>query len=604
MPGMIVEKAPAPGPHLVGGENPLLPRGVVPVMKTLTATLWLASLCPLSVSAAVELKPCERADLPADARCAKYEVFENRTTRAGRKIALQVVVLPAKEAPRLPDPVVYFAGGPGAPSIPEGVGLINEIEGLRKRRDVLLVDFRGTGESAPLNCPGMQGTTGAQGFLDQFMPADKMRACWDALAKERDLAQYRSDTAVDDVEEVRQALGYGKVNLMGGSYGTRAAMVYLRRHPESVRTATLMGVYPTQEKGPLNMAKSAQGALDGLVAECAADAACHGAFPKLTDEIAAVLARAEREPMTVELSDPETGKPIPLRLNRNGVAQTLRYMLYVPMAASQLPLNVHLAAQGDFKPLAETAFFFAANLTALSDGFYLSVTCAEELPHIREAEIAPAIAGTFLDDFRIRQQQAACKAWPVPPASEAFLDAVRSDVPTLMLSGERDPVTPKSDGDLAGRTLSKSRHFVVPDGAHSLAGLSGLECVNGMIEAFVESGSTDGLDASCLAKVSGPPFGLTREEEIKVAAADLDRLTGTYGSRELGFQVAIERAGERLRATVAGQPPLLLVPLSLTRFRLEGLPPGFVLEFQLADGRATAATFQEPGQPAQTLTRQ
>lgn len=576
-------------------------------MKTLAVTCIAAVLYtagPLAASPAFELKPCERADLPADARCATYEVFENRAAKAGRKVALQVVVLPAREEPRLPDPIVYFAGGPGAASIPEGVGLTNEMPGLRTRRDVLLVDYRGTGESDPLNCPGMQGTGGAQGFLDSFLPVDKVRECWNELAKERDLSQYTSDTAVDDLEEVRQALGYGKLNLMGGSYGTRAVLVFLRRHPQSVRTATLLGVYPTQEKGPLKMARSAQDALDGLVAECAGDAACHGAFPKLKDEIAAILARAERDPVSVELTDPETGKPISLKLNRSGVAQTLRYMLYMPTAAAQLPLSVHLAAQGDYKPLAETAYFFAANLSSMSDGFFLSVTCAEDLPYIREAEIAPAVAGTYLDDFRIRQQQAACKAWPVPAVGESFREAVRSDVPTILFSGERDPVTPKTDGELAAGTLSRSRHFVIADGAHGLAGLSGLECLNDLVIAFVETAGPEALDASCLTKIERPQFVLAREQDVKLAAADLDRLTGTYTSREQGFQVAIERVGERLRAAVAGQPPLLLVPLSPTRFRLEGLPGGFLFEFRLADGRAESASFQQPGQPAQTLTRE
>jgi pimeloyl-ACP methyl ester carboxylesterase len=476
--------------------------------------------------------------------------------------------------------------------------------GLRARRDVLLVDYRGTGESAPLNCPGMQGTGGAQGFLDSFLPADKVRSCWAGLAKERDLSQYTSDTAVDDIEEVRQALGYGKLNLMGGSYGTRAVLVYLRRHPESVRTATLLGVYPTQEKGPLKMARSAQEALDGLVAECATDAACHGAFPKLKEEIAAVLARTARDPVTVELTDPETGKPMSLRLNESGVAQTLRYMLYVPTAAAQLPLSVHLAAQGDYQPLAETAYFFATNLTSMSDGFYLSVTCAEDLPSIGEAEIAPAVAGTYLGDFRIRQQQAACKAWPVPASPASFREPVKSDVPTILFSGERDPVTPKRDADLAAETLSHSRHFVIPDGAHGMGGLSGLECLHDLLVSFVETAKPEALDAACLAKIGRPEFVLTRAEDVQLAEAELDRLTGTFSSRELGFAVTIERVGGRLRATVASQPPILLVPLSPTRFRLEGLPGGFLFEFQLADGRAESASFQQPGQPAQTLTRE
>src|SRR3982751_5503446 len=240
------------------------------------------------------LGACSDPALPKGARCGTYEVFENRAAKKGRKIPLRVVVLPALGPDRQPDAVVLFSGGPGESSVEWGNDLGPSLAPLRQHRDFLLVDMRGTGGSAPLNCPETQGL---QGFLDHFVPADKARACAERLRKTADLTQYTTDNAVDDVDEVREALGYPKVDIAGGSYGTRAVLVYLRRHPDRVRAAILHGVVSTHDRSPLFFARGTQKALDGLVAECAGDAACARAFPQLKEEIAAVLARAEREPV-------------------------------------------------------------------------------------------------------------------------------------------------------------------------------------------------------------------------------------------------------------------------------------------------------------------
>jgi pimeloyl-ACP methyl ester carboxylesterase len=133
-----------------------------------------------------------------------------------------------------------------------------------------------------------------QGFLDDFLPTDKIRACRDRLKKKVDLSWYTTDAAVDDVEEVRTALGYGQLNLMGVSYGTHAVLTYLQRHPRSVRTATLEGIVAPGARYPLGVARATQEALEGLIAECAGDPVCHGAFPKLREEVDTVLGRATK----------------------------------------------------------------------------------------------------------------------------------------------------------------------------------------------------------------------------------------------------------------------------------------------------------------------
>lgn len=546
------------------------------------------------------LGPCVDASLPKDARCGTYEVFENRTARKGRKIPLRVVVLPALGPDRKPDAITVFSGGPGESSVEWGVGLSQTLAPLRRHRDFLLVDMRGTGGSAPLNCPEMLD---AQAFLDSFTPAGPARACAERLRKTADLTQYTTGNAVDDADEVRAALGYPQVDLIGGSYGTRAVLVYLRRHPDKARAAILHGLVPTHDRSPLFFARGTQAALDGRAAECAADPACARAFPRFKEEVAEVLARAEREPVRVQLTDPKTGKPSEIRLSRGGVAQTVRSMLYSPSQAAELPLRVHLAAQGDWKPLAETAVSYAQGLSSdISLGYFLSVTCAEDVPFIRDAEIPAAVAGTFLGDFRIRNQRAACAGWPAAKVPESFLAPVVSDVPAVIIAGERDPATPPSDGEEASRTLHHSRFVVVPGGGHGLDGLKGQECVDALWMKTIEDGSVDRLDTSCVARMERPPFVLSLgDPEVAVSRADLEALVGTYAGN--GDTVKIDLVEGRLRLEIKAKA-FLLIPTAATRFRPEGMPAGYGVRFERdGQGPATAAFLVQPGQPDERLVR-
>lgn len=539
-----------------------------------------------------ELAPCKEPGLPHDARCGTYEVFENRAARSGRKIPLKVVVIPATGGDRLPDPIIYFAGGPGEASIPEGLFFVQELASLRPKRDFLLVDFRGTGGSGGLVCTEMQGLQGVQNFLDNFLPTEPIHACRERLKKDHDLSWYTTDAAIDDVEEVRLALGYGKVNLMGGSFGTRAVQTYLRRHPQSVRTATMLGVVAPDEQYPLGLARVTQNALDGWIAECAADAACHRAFPTLRQDIETVLRRVAAEPVRVELTDPETGAPFELRLEQRGVAQTLRYMLYSTGEAVLVPLMFRQAAQGDWKPLAQSAYLHGSAMSSGSDGFYQSVTCAEDVASIREEQIGPAVAGTFLGDFRVRQQQAACKGWPMRDLGPEIQAPVVSDVPALLVSGERDPATPAENGAKVVRTLKRGRHVVIEDGGHSTDGMTGNNCLFGRIAAFIETGSAEGLDLSCLKEMRRPEFATSfGDPEVTVAKADLERLTGSYENQEVGLAAQVDLVGSRLRMTFSDGYRVLLIPTAPARFRFEGMA-GRTAAFQLTGGKATALTLQ------------
>jgi pimeloyl-ACP methyl ester carboxylesterase len=573
--------------------------------RPLLAALVLAASARAAAPAAPPpLAPCEIPGLAGPARCATYEVFEDRARAAGRKIGLKVVVVPATSGQPTDEAITFFAGGPGDSSTRPAGPLAQMLASARADRDVVLVDFRGTGGSAPLNCPEL-AVDGVQGFLDEFLPAAKVAACRARLEKERSLALYTSEEAVDDVAEVLAAYGYRRVNLYGVSYGTRAAQVFARRHPAMTRTMILEGVTRLSERDPLDFARAAQRALDQLVAECAADAGCHAAFPALGDDLAAVFARLEKAPVTVEVTDAASGATRALRLDRRGFAQTIRYMLYVPSTAVVLPLQVHQAAQGDFRPIAETAQLFGSLMTSMADGFFLSVTCPEDTRFIREADVAPAVAGSFLGDFRIRAQQAACAAWAPRDPDPAFQQPLVSAIPTLLLSGERDPVTPAANGAEVARHLSRSLHLVVPSGAHGTEGMSGADCLERLAAEFVAAGRVEGLDASCVAAMRRPPFVLAPPAAaVELAEGELAALVGRYRHPASGNEVEIELADGNLRMTTHENPPIALRPVSRERFELVGLPPGYALVAQRdARGAVTGIAFEAPGEPAETLVK-
>ena len=473
----------------------------------------LASLQTSSVAhqngGAITLKPCELRGLPG-AKCGTFEVFENRATRKGRKIGLNIVVLPATGEPRAPDPFFYFAGGPGSAATEDAPGIAQGFAKIREHRDLVFVDQRGTGKSHPLDCTLFDAKE-PQSYFGHFLPLEDVRKCRAELEAKADLTLYTTTIAMDDIDDVRAALGYEKINLFGGSYGTRAAMVYLRQHPKHVRTMMLQGVSPTNMYLPGDYPQQTERALQGVLAECAADEACNKAFPNIKSETKAVLERLIKGPVDVEFTVQGTPTPIKVTLSRNLAAEAVRYMLYNPGGAARVPLVLHQAAEGDFAPLAQIALRFRRTLVGTgSNGMYLTVTCAEDVPWVKRAagESERNAQNTFLGDYRLQQQQEACALWPRAKVDSDYFKPVRSDVPVLILTGQWDPVTPPSNGDTVARLLPNSLHVVVPSGAHGIRGLEGTECIDRLSAEFVERGTTKGLDTACVKNIRRKGFVL------------------------------------------------------------------------------------------------
>ena len=456
----------------------------------------------------VVLNDCQPPGVKGPAKCGTLEVYENRATKKGRMISLNILVLPATGDKREPDPWVYFSGGPGSAATEDAAGLADVFKRIREHRDMLFVDQRGTGKSNGLDCP-MYNPDDLQSYLGYFFPVEDIRKCRPQLEAKADLTLYTTDIAIDDMDEVRAALGYEQLNLFGGSYGTRAALTYLKRYPKRVRTATLQGVAPPNEYMPLDFPLGNERALQGILAECAADEACNAAFPNLQDEAKSLLAQLIKGPVEVEVQKPNSSERVKVKLSRDLAAEAIRYMLYNPVGASRVPLIIHLAAQGNFVPLTEAALRFRKLLVATGfNGMYLSVTCAEDLPWIKPGEGERMAANTFLGDYRLRQQREACALWPRATIAKDYSDPVRSDVPVLILTGELDPVTPPSNGDAVAKTLKNSLHIVVPHGAHGLGGLENIDCILRLTAEFVERGSTQGIDTSCVKTIRRKGFAL------------------------------------------------------------------------------------------------
>jgi pimeloyl-ACP methyl ester carboxylesterase len=470
----------------------------------------LASLVSLPSFAALQdrLAPCKipgKGGAQVDALCGTYEVWENREAKAGRKIGLKIVVLPALSPSPQPDPVFDLSGGPGEASTWSAGTMVKYP--LRQERDLVFVDQRGTGGPDRLGCAPAGDL---QSRIGELFPLDALRRCRDELMKKYDLTRYSVAAAVDDFDEIRAWLGYGKVNLFGSSYGTRTAQVYLLRHPEAVRTVTLWDVVPMDEPIALSFAASGQRALDLVLGRCEADAACHAKFPAVRKDFQAVMDRVNQGPVEIEVAHPETRKATRVQLSREVIADGIRLLLYSAESGAALPFLIHQAATGDWKPLADAVVAVKADLEpALARGMSLSVTCSQDFAVIDPAEVPARTAGSFLRDDRVRRQAAACALWPQSRIDPAEREPIHSDVPVLLVSGELDPVTPPEFGRRASRFLTQSLRVVEPHASHE----ESPPCVMRISDELIRRGTIQGLDTSCVSQLQPVPFLLEPPKE-------------------------------------------------------------------------------------------
>jgi pimeloyl-ACP methyl ester carboxylesterase len=445
------------------------------------------------------LAPCRFADLTRAARCGTLSVPENPDKPGGRRLSISVAVIPAANAAARADPIVVLQGGPGEDAIGSAGFFAQRFAPLLDDRDLLLVDQRGTGKSGALPCTLYSAGDPAASMRDVF-PIAAVKRCARRLKARADLTQYTYDRFASDLEQARRGLGYGALNLYAGSYGTRAAQVYIRSFPASVRTAYLGSAVPLDAANPLPFAKTAQAALDMLFSACTADAACRAAYPQLREEFRAIMRKLDSDAVSAELP----ARARDANLDRGRVAEWMRSKLYRPKSATMLPWMIHRAYAGDWSALVKDLLSDAHDgNSALSFGLFFSITCSEDVAFIHQQDIATETQGTFLGDYRVKQQQAACKEWPTRTLPKDYRAPITSAVPTLFVSGDADGGTPLWYADHVAAGFSNRIQIIVKGQGHT----EWSDCLARLYQQLVRGGAVSGLNPSC-PDVPRPPFNL------------------------------------------------------------------------------------------------
>lgn len=452
----------------------------------------------------VTLTPCHLNGVKEELRCGVYQVFENRRSRQGRMLPLKIVLIPAHRPHPDQGPIFYLAGGPGETATDLAAYWINF--GDAQDHDLVLVDERGTGDGHRLDCPPLGSDENLEGYLKKS-PFDPLaaRVCRRELEQRFDLRQYTTAAFVEDLDDVRQALGYDKINLDGGSFGTYAALMYIRRHSEHVRTAYLASLVTLSNRVPLYHAQAAQHALDLLLNQCDLDVACHAAYPQLREDFAAVLAKVHEGPVRTWVRHPVTGARTDVHLSERALADAVRVMMYSGETAREVPFLIERGKAGDFSPFTDAAVRTVRSFyTGASMGLHYAVTCNEFVGRIRPEEVESATRGSYLGSWRVRDQMAACKDWPKTDLPTDYFEPFRSDVPTVLVSGDTDPVSPPSWGEEVKSFMPNALHVVVPGGGHTPENA----CTRSIRGELFRMGTTWGLDLSCMTKLRPASFKL------------------------------------------------------------------------------------------------
>ena len=477
------------------------------LLHTATAAA-LAALTALTASpvaaqaAALRLEPCRLQGVENGALCGRLMRPLDPAQPQGTQIELHLAVLPAVARNKKPDPVFFFAGGPGQSAIALAGPISQQLRRTLNRRDVVLIDQRGTGLSAPLQCPEPSPLMPLAEATDPAQQAQVLKDCAQALKKlpYGDLRLFTTVLASQDAEAVRLALGAAQVNLVGGSYGTRAALDYLRQFPQAVRRVVLDGVAPPDMVLPASFSPDSQAALDQMLADCEAEAACRTRFPTLRADWAALLASLPRE---VTVKHPVTAQPERFVLQRDMALSLVRTPLYSPALASALPLVISEAAGGRFDAMLGLGLAMSSRRSLqLAVGMHFSVVCAEDVPRLgNSAETAGA---DFGDQFA-SLYRSVCADWPRAQVPADFYTLPPTRAPTLVLSGGLDPATPPRHGARVAQALGPlARHVVVPHAGH---GVMGLRCMRDVLHRFIDAptdAAAQQVDADCAQTMPRP----------------------------------------------------------------------------------------------------
>ena len=449
--------------------------------------------------------PCRIEGMPNELQCGSIKRPLNPAEPDGVQVDIHFLVVPAMARNKQPDPILMLAGGPGQSALAVAPMVMGRLVRLNNRRDIVFIDQRGTGKSAPLQCADERHLPFAEA-LDAQALFKRLETCRQNLSKlpHGDMRFYSTTIAMQDFEEVRVALGAPQWNLIGGSYGTRAALEYLRLFPAQVRRTVLDGVAPPDMVLPASFSSDGQAALDASLLACEKEPACAQQFPGLRQDWAGLLHSMPRQ---VSVRHPLTGQPESFTLSRPMLMRSVRLPLYSPALASALPAAIHAASEGRFEALMGlTGALANSKSSRLAEGMHFSVVCAEDVPRLDLSKDKPG-ADFGRDDVQLYAQ--VCQQWPRAQIEPAFFSMPPTTSPVLLLSGGADPATPPRHGERAAKALGTAnaklvQHIVVPEAGH---GVMGVGCMRELLFRFVDA-KTDALalpqDAACAAKIPRP----------------------------------------------------------------------------------------------------
>ena len=474
---------------------------------TVLAPLLLLAATSTLALPALELEDCRISAGPGypgiKARCGTLLRPLNPADPGSGQLELAVAVVPALDLEPEPDPVVPLAGGPGGSAIQFYAAYSGAFEPLRRDRDILLLDQRGTGDSERMDCPFDDDIV--EGQYDDEQTREFTTSCLEQLP--HDPRFFTTSVAVADLEALRQALDYPSLNLLGTSYGTRVAQHFARRYPDATRTLVLDGVVPPQLPLGPEIATEAQRAIDDILRRCLDDTSCGERFPEVDLDFASIRAQLKNAPVQVEIPDPLTGESQSFAFGSNELAAAIRLLAYQPRSVAIIPLLIHEAAGGNFVPLAAQFQLTVSSLAdALALGMHNTVVCSEDLPFIdRDTIDFAALDASYIGAMQFEALETICAIWPRGPVDTDLTTPLATDIPVLLLSGDADPITPPRYADLAAVELVNARHLIGERQGH---GQIAAGCMPNIVANFVAAADATDLDTACMENTFVMPFFL------------------------------------------------------------------------------------------------
>jgi len=473
-----------------------------PILRRLLVSaivaMALAACRPGGDNAVARLEGCRIPGVDREVRCGTVSMPEDPDQPQGKTIEIRFAVIPAVARNKQPDPVFVLAGGPGQAATRTGRQMLPVLKEVNARRDIVFIDQRGTGGSNPLECKVEE--TSMSATFEQSQQIERLGACLKELRG--DLRQYATWIAVRDFDAVRARLGAEQVNLWGGSYGTRAALEYMRQFPQRVRSAVLDGVAPPDMVLPVSFALDADAALAALVDTCASDERCRHRHPRMAQRVEELLTEADRG-IEARVPHPLTGLPEPLKIDRRVMSSLLRVPLYSPQLSAVLPYALDQASSGDFTPLVALSAAVAGGINEnFAAGMHFAVVCAEDLPRVNDVQRAQVAATRFGNAF-LDVYERACRGVPARAVPPGFYEIPASRTPVLVLSGGLDPATPPRHGARVAERLGNARHIVSPYLGH-IVSVNG--CAPTQIAHFIRDAGFDKVDAGCLTRLPAATF--------------------------------------------------------------------------------------------------